>query len=345
MPVKTGEEGAMAGAKKTGKSGKKKRRRGGSGSQSAARGGELLTPRFSRFDTERINRKIAKLVEGENFSDMDELDSFINRAMSEGVLDAGSSGPAGMDEPVEQAQELAFQAMEEPDDRKALELARMALKLDPECIDARSVELQITVDDPQERAKAFQLMLKQARKAMGKEFFEENKGQFWGVVTTRPYMRALEYLADLLVSLERFDEAIAVYEEMIDLNSEDNQGARDSLLGLYLGEGDVLKARSLLNRYLKDDLAVFSWGRAIERFLSGDMAEAREALKRAVRANAFVLAIMAGIEDMPEDYDGGFSPGDINEAWYCLMELGPVWEKQPDVLPWIASEMPRLIES
>ena len=165
----------MAGAKKTGKSGKKKRRRGGSGSQSAARGGELLTPRFSRFDTERINRKIAKLVEGENFSDMDELDSFINRAMSEGVLDAGSSGPAGMDEPVEQAQELAFQAMEEPDDRKALELTRRALKLDPECIDARSVELQITVDDPQERAKAFQLMLKQARKAMARSFSRRTK--------------------------------------------------------------------------------------------------------------------------------------------------------------------------
>ena len=206
---------------------------------------------------------------------MDELDSFINRAMSEGVLDAGSSGPAGMDEPVEQAQELAFQAMEEPDDRKALELTRRALKLDPECIDARSVELQITVDDPQERAKAFQLMLKQARKAMGKEFFEENKGQFWGVVTTRPYMRALDYLADLLVPLERFGEAIAVYEEMIELNPEDNQGVRDSLLGLYLGEGDVLRARSLLNRYHKDDMAVFSWGRAIERFLSGDRRRGR----------------------------------------------------------------------
>ena len=330
--------------KKTGKSGKKRRKSGGPEPQSASRGGEGLTPRFSQFATERVNRKIMKLVEGESFRDMDELDRFITRAMEEGTLDAAGRGPAGMDDPVEQAQELAFQALEEPDDRKALALARRALELDPECVDARSVEIQITLDDPLERVKAFKSLLEQARRAMGKQFFEENKGQFWGVVTTRPYMRALEYLADLLlVSLERFDEAIAVYEEMIELNPEDNQGARDSLLGLYLGEGDVLKARSLLNRYHEDDLAVFSWGRALERFLSGDLPEAREALRNAVKANAFVLAIMAGIEEIPEDYEGGFSPGDINEAWYCLMELGPVWEKQPDVLPWIASELPGLI--
>lgn len=334
----------MAGAKKkTGKSGKKRRKPGGPGPQSDSRGGKRTAARFSRFATERVNRKIAKLVEGESFRDMDELDRFITRAMEEGTLDAASSGPAGMDDPDEQAQELAFQAMEEPDDRKALSLARRALKLDPESVDARSVEIQITMDDPQERVRAYKSLLERARKDMGKQFFEENKGQFWGVVNTRPFMRALEYLADLLVSQERFEEAIAVYEEMIELNPEDNQGARDSLLGLYLGEGDVLRARSLLNRYHEDDLAVFSWGSAIERFLSGDLPEARDALKKAVRANAFVLAIMAGIEEMPEDYDGGFSPGDINEAWYCLMELGPVWEKQPDVLTWIASELPGLI--
>lgn len=335
----------MAGTKKAGKSGKKRRKPGGPGPKSASRGGERLTPRFSRFDTERVNRKIGKLVEGKSFRDEDELNRFITRAMDEGTLDAAGSGPAGMDDPVEQAQELAYQAMEEPDDRKALALARRALDLDHGCVDAQSVEIQITAGDPLERAKAFQSLLERARRAMGKEFFEENKGHFWGVVTTRPYMRALEYLADLLVSLERFGEAIAVYEEMIELNPNDNQGARDSLLGLYLGEGDVLSARSLLNRYHEDDLAVFSWGRAIERFLSGDLPEAREALKKAVRANALVLGIMAGIEEMPEEYDGAFSPGDINEAWYCLMELGPVWEKQPDVLSWIASELPRLIET
>ncbi len=334
----------MPGTKKnTGKSGKKRRKSGGPEPQSASRGGERLAPRFSQFAAERVNRKIMKLVEGESFRDMDELDRFITRAMEEGTLDAASSGPAGMDDPVEQAQELAFQSMEEHDDRKALALARRALKLDPECVDARSVEIQVTVDDPLERVKACKALLERTRRAMGKQFFEENKGQFWGVVTTRPYMRALEYLADLLVSQERFVEAITVYEEMIELNPEDNQGARDSLLGLYLGEGDVLRARSLLNRYHEDDMAVFSWGRAIERFLSGDLPEARKALKNAVKANAFVLAIMSGIEEMPEDYEGGFSPGDINEAWYCLMEFGPVWEKQPDVLPWIASEMPGLI--
>ena len=334
----------MAKTKKTGKSGKKRRKHAGPAPRGASPGtAHPQAARFSRFDTERVNLKVGKLIEGKSFKDMDELNSFVNKAMNDGTLDARGSWLEGMDDPVEAAQELAFQSMEEDNDRKALALARKALSLDPDCVDARVVEIQITVDDADKRVNACKNLLAQAREKMGREFFEENRGHFWGVVTTRPYMRALEYLTHLLMSMERYDEAGAVMEEMIDLNPNDNQGVRDTLLGLYLGEGDVLKARSLLNKYPDDNLAVFSWGRAIERFLSGDMQAASKALEDALYANPHVLAGMAGIEEMPDDFDGSYSPGDIHEAWYCLIELGPVWEKQPDVTTWIASELPGLI--
>ena len=213
----------MAKTKKTGKSGKKRRKHAGPAPRGASSGKASPTARFSRFDTERVNRKMGKLIEGKSFKDMDELNSFVNKAMNDGTLDARGSWLEGMDDPVEAAQELAFQSMEEDNDRKALDLARKALSLAPDCVDARVVEIQITVDDADKRVNACKNLLAQAREKMGREFFEENRGHFWGVVTTRPYMRALEYLTHLLMSLKRYGEAGSVMEEMIDLNPNDNQ--------------------------------------------------------------------------------------------------------------------------
>ncbi len=330
-------------AKKTKNGETRKKKQTGSASHGASLNKAHPSVRFSQFETERLNRKIGKLIEGKDFKNMDEINSFIRNELDNGSPDTWRSGPTGVDDPVETAQELAFQSMEADNDSRALALARRALELDPGCIDARAVEIQLTVENLDKRLDAHRNLLARARETMGQEFFEENRGHFWGVVTTRPYMRALEYLASLLTSLGRYGEAITVMEEMIDLNPNDNQGVRDSLLGLYLGEGDVLEARSLLNRYPDDDLAVFAWGRAIERFLSGDIKAAKKALADAFHSNPHVFAVLAGIEEMPDDYAGSYSPGDIHEAWHCISELGPVWDKQPYVIQWVASELPGLI--
>jgi len=317
--------------------GKKKRKHGKTGMKGLSQ--HKAHAPMSRFATERVNRRIGKLVSGREFESMDELNDFIQQALEKENREGAPEFP---DDPAEAAQELAYRSMEERSDQKALELALKALEIDPDCIDARTVVIQITIHDPNEQIEAYRKLLAEARNKMGKGFFEENRGHFWGVVETRPFMRALESLAILLLSQERIGESIAVMEEMIDLNPNDNQGIRDALLGLYLGEGDILKAGMLLDRYSEDDLAVFSWGRAIERFLSGDMKAARKALTDAFESNPHVIAIMAGVEEMSDDF-GGYSPGDINEARHCLLELEHVWEKQPDVISWIGSELPRLI--
>ncbi len=320
------------------KAGKKKSTHAKTGMKGSAQ--PETHPRISRFATERLNRRIGKLVGEREFESVDELNDFIRQALDKENREGAPEFP---DDPAEAAQELAFRAMEEESDQKALELARKALALDPDCIDARAVVIQTTIQGPDEQIEAYRKLLAEARSKMGKEFFEENRGHFWGVVETRPFMRALESLAVLLVSRERIGESVAVMEEMIDLNPDDNQGIRDILLGLYLGEGDILKAGMLLDRYHEDDLAVFSWGRAIERFLSGDMEGANKALADAFKANPHVVAIMAGIEEMSDGYEG-YSPGDLNEARHCLLALERVWEKQPDVIPWIASELLRLLQ-
>lgn len=54
--------------------------------------------------------------------------------------------------------------------------------------------------------------------------------RFWGILETRPYMRALMGLAQTLVELGRVNEALAQFRELLRLNPNDNQGVRYPLL-------------------------------------------------------------------------------------------------------------------
>src|SRR5439155_1134639 len=88
----------------------------------------------------------------------------------------------------------------------------------------------------------------------GREFqsVEESKGHFWGMLEARPYMRARQQLADLLLDAGRVSEAIGHFEALLALNPNDNQGVRDILLGCYLAGDDLDGARRLLRVYDED---------------------------------------------------------------------------------------------
>ncbi len=65
---------------------------------------------------------------------------------------------------------------------------------------------------------------------LGPEFFEENVGHFWGIVETRPYMRARLGLAFTLWGTGERDAAIEQAQDMLRLNPGDNQGVRYPLM-------------------------------------------------------------------------------------------------------------------
>jgi len=60
----------------------------------------------------------------------------------------------------------------------------------------------------------FEKAIKAGEKTLGKKFFKEKKGYFWGMIETRPYMRAKAGLADCLYAKKEVDKAIEIYEEI-----------------------------------------------------------------------------------------------------------------------------------
>src|SRR5205823_3664226 len=71
-------------------------------------------------------------------------------------------------------------------------------------------------------------------RALGPDVFRKSAGHFWGILQTRPYLRARLGLAQTLWALARREEAVQHLQEMLRLNPNDNQGIRYTLAGFLL---------------------------------------------------------------------------------------------------------------
>ena len=237
-----------------------------------------------------------------------------------------------------QAQELAFDAMEAPSEAEPRKLAKRALRLDPDCVDAQLLLAQIDAPSPRVLIERVQAAVAAGERSLGDQFIRENTGHFWGLLDTRPYMRALEVLAGELAREGILLEAIALYEKMLMLNPNDNQGVRDPLLGLYLQAGNPASAGALLKRYAGDSSANFAWGRVLERYLSGDLDGAVLALKVAQLTNSFVTLYLTGQRPIAHIDPEMYSPGSEEEAVLCMQWAGLAWSTKKEAIFWLLDQ-------
>jgi tetratricopeptide (TPR) repeat protein len=224
------------------------------------------------------------------------------------------------------------------DEVMAIAYALRAVRLNPACLDAR-VLLAIAAGGPaNEFIEELQAIMAVGEADLGPEFFKQNRGEFWGLIETRPYMRARHHLALELYKVGRVAEAIHHYEEMLQLNPGDNQGLRYWLLGHYLEVDDLDGARHLLKTYGDEPFAMFLWARVLERYLSGDLIGAVEALQQARRQNPHVEPFLVGKAKLPQKRPDYYGIGDVTEAMTCMDAIGPAWKKYREAIQWLKKE-------
>lgn len=205
---------------------------------------------------EAAMRQLGKLMAGSDLITQGDLDALLASLNGPSPTDGLSDADA---DARDAAQKLAFDAMEAETEEQAYKLAKRALSKDPDCVDALVVLAEIESDSPRKMIEALQKAVAAGERSLGAAFIRANKGHFWNIIETRPYMRALAQLAGLLRGMGLNLEAIKHYEDMLALNPNDNQGVRDPLLGLYLGTGNLEGARKLLKKYERDSSANFAW--------------------------------------------------------------------------------------
>lgn len=282
---------------------------------------------------ERGLSNLGKLFAEREFASEAEINQFVDSMLAE---TGGQIPQRTAATPLDQAQDLMYDAWEAAGSRR-VQLARQALKISPDCADAYVLLADETANSPQEALTLYQQGVDAGRRALGPDAFEEAIGHFWGIIETRPYMRAQSGLAECLVALGRWPEAIAQYQELLRLNPGDNQGLRYSLLTLLIAAGELTEAGTLLDQYGDDWCAVWSYGRALLAFIQhGDGDASRLALAAAQSGNPHIPPYLDGAKRTPAARAPYVGIGDEAEAVWYAQDHRYAWLATPGALDWLA---------
>jgi tetratricopeptide (TPR) repeat protein len=238
------------------------------------------------------------------------------------------------DDNLSAAQEIIYDAWDETDRRKRIALAKKALAISPLCADAYGL-LAEDAGTVEEALALHREGVAAGERALGANAFVEDVGYFWGLLETRPYMRARHGLATSLWQTGEKEEAIDHYKDMLRLNPDDNQGIRYLLLDALLELGRDADAGKLMMRYKDDGTAAWTWSRALLSFRGkGDCGPSRKALERAVAGNAHVPAYLFGEKTLPRTLPDFIGWGDENEAIAYVYGSAPAWAATTGALAW-----------
>jgi tetratricopeptide (TPR) repeat protein len=235
------------------------------------------------------------------------------------------------------AQDIAWTAWDEPNRKKRIQLAKKAMKVSPDCADAYVILAQESARTPAETEEMYRKGIEAGERAIGKKGFKEGAGHFWGILETRPYMRAKHGLAMTLWDLGKREEAVDHYREMLGLNPNDNQGMREVLLPCLIELGRDVEALRLLKEYEKCASATWEYSAVLLAFRrEGDSANSRGLLAEAMKYNKHVPKYLLGREKIGRGLPEFMSLGDENEALVYLHFNTNCWKVTPGAIAWLA---------
>ncbi len=166
-------------------------------------------PMPDRRAMEKMTSDLTRLLQSRQFSSEDELNAFLRGI--QGASDIATPPPATSQE---RAQEIMYEAWEAHGKRR-VELAHQALQESQDCADAYVLLAEETAKTAEAARDLYAQGVAAGERALGSEYFKENAGDFWGLIETRPYMRAREGLAGTLQAMGELPQAIVHYRELL----------------------------------------------------------------------------------------------------------------------------------
>lgn len=175
--------------------------------------------------------------------------------------------------------EMAF---ETEDDSKRLKYAKEVLKMDKDNLDAKYLIASTDAKDPIDMLNRLEKILKHGNEIMEREGFmdEENIGEFWEIVETRPYIRIKQSYAEVLAENGMMKKAVKEYEEILKLNENDNMGVRFRLMSLYAFFEDEENALKLYKKYNGQNSVQMLLPISVLYFKKGEFAKSLNYLKK-----------------------------------------------------------------
>lgn len=284
---------------------------------------------------ERMTARMGRIMDEQQFESMEEATTFMNQYLSEGGGTLEDAPPPAT--PLERAQELIYDAFDTDDPQRRVDLAEEALQISEDCTDAYVLLAEEIAEDAEEARELYEAGVRAGERALGEDLFTEEAGNFWGILETRPYMRALEGLAHSLWVLGEREQALAHYRRILELNPGDNQGVRYQLAGSLFEEGLDEELGELLEQYEEEASAYWLYTRALWRFRTeGDSERAAGELEEAIEGNPYVPLYLLGRKNfLAQGLPELIGLGDESEAVSYFARALTEWLKTPGAVEWL----------
>lgn len=215
--------------------------------------------------------------------------------------------------PLEEAYEILEQAYETPSKEKKITLAQKAYKKSNKCLEAILL-LEELEENTIKSEELIDKHLKKEEERLRKEkyFTEENIGEFYTIIATRPYIRTLYRKALRKLELGKTNRAIEILKEILKLNKNDNIGARYDLMAAYALTENANELIELIKKYNGNNLiSLFSL--LVLYYKKDETKKAIETLKKINKNNEYFIKIYKGtfkINEKIESYSIG-SPSEV----------------------------------
>lgn len=244
----------------------------------------------------------------------------------------------------EQSDDLLFEAYEEPIKAKAIKLAKQALELNPNNIDAENFITQHETNTIKKLKKYEETLNKEKANLEKEDFFnKENIGIFWGLIDTRPYMRTKHSYMLTLMELGRYTEAIKQGEELLKLCKSDNLGIRYLIIGLYTVLERFEECEKIYNKY-SDDASFMLFPLSIMYYKKGDYRKCKKILRKIQENNEHLLNYLIGRKKFTKaqveniEINGTYSWGSEEEAYLVAKDYKYLLETVPTFTEFIERE-------
>lgn len=151
----------------------------------------------------------------------------------------------------------------------------------------------------------------------------------WSVLENRPFLRAYHALGLHYLNRGDVEEALEIFEHMLDLNPGDNQGARALAIDGYFRLRDPESVLEICKRYEGDGMEQVVYGRALALYQLGRRAEAKEALCRAIEWLPLVgqELVKDEHEPPPDMRPDRITLGGADQAYAYWQQQGQYWER------------------
>jgi tetratricopeptide (TPR) repeat protein len=273
---------------------------------------------------------LQRLPASQNFQSEEDIHQFLQGLRSRPI----PSVPKVAKSPKAQALYLVELAMDQKTEERSRDFIDEPLDLDPDCIEA-----YINLGNTEERGNIAAVFLEKGmqigRRLYGGEFLEKHKGNNWHIHETRPFMNCMHLYAVWLYYIKRPKEALAIQEELIELQPADPLGVRDTLL-LYLAALDPAEKFQKYDKLFREDTCTFlQLNLALFAFRqTGDSPEAILLLQSALIQNKNLAKLLLAEKPVFLNVNA-FILEDVSEAEFIAEKAQPVWIAVHEVLDWL----------